>query len=423
MSLYQDLKDRNFIYDMTHDELVKKVDEEKLTLYCGFDPTADSLTVGNLLPIMAMAWFQKAGHKVILLVGGATGMVGDPSGKSDERSLLTAEQVAHNAACIKKQVSRFLDFDGDNAALMVDNNDWIGKMSFIDWLRDVGKFFNLNHMLAKESVKGRLNSDSGISYTEFSYMTLQAYDFSYLHKEYGCNLQIGGQDQWGNITAGIDLTRKNHQATVYGLTFPLLTNANGEKWGKSMGNSVWLDANRTSPYNFYQFWINTPDSEMRKLLQYFSFMSISEIDEVMSAHDEEPHRRIAQKKLAEVMTTLVHAEEGLAKALKATEVLFGGSMEGLSDQELIEIFSNVPSIVKSKSELEEGIGLLSLMKDAGFSNSIGEARRLVQGGAIKFNNTEKVSDHELLVKAEHLITESCIVIGTKKKKFLVRFEA
>src|SRR5579862_4186409 len=296
-SVYDTLEQRGLVAQSTDPELGELLGRERLTIYVGFDPTASSLHLGNLVPIMSLAHFQRAGHKVIALVGGATAMVGDPSGRSDERNLLTIEQVKQNALGVREQLSRFLDFDGPNAAVMVDNYDWTAPMSFIDWLRDVGKYFTVNYMVAKESVKSRMQAEAGISFTEFSYMTMQAFDFLHLHDHYGCRLQGGGSDQWGNITAGIDLIRRLRQQQAYGLTFPLITTASGAKFGKSAGNALWLDGGRTSPWEFYQYLVRQDDRDVARFLRIYTFLpdaELAELDEQIAAH---PEQRAAQKAL------------------------------------------------------------------------------------------------------------------------------
>ena len=367
--VHKTLEERDFVEAMTDTGLPKYLQENKVTLYAGFDPTASSLHVGNLLPIMALSHFQKAGHRVIMLVGGATGMVGDPSGRSSERNLQTTEGVHENVAAVRKQLERFLDFEGDNPAVLRDNNEWIGKMTFIDWLRDVGKFFNVNQMLAKESVKSRLGTDTGISYTEFSYMTMQAYDFRHLCEEENCVLQVGGSDQWGNITAGIELTRKVLSKQVFGMTFPLITTNSGEKFGKSAGNAIWLDPKQTSPYKFYQYWINTEDADVARFLKYFTFLPMEEVNEIVKDHEEAPHRREGQRRLAQEMTRIVHGDRGLKSAEQATKVLFGGDIAELSDAELTEIFADVPSTELRIADLEAGINILDIFADTKLSPS------------------------------------------------------
>lgn len=421
-SLFDTLQQRGFVEQSTHPELSKWLDEKPRTLYAGFDPTADSLHLGHMVPILALAHFQRAGHKALVVVGGATGMVGDPSGRSTERSLLTIEQVRHNAQCIKRQMERFLRFEGEGAALLLDNHDWIGPLSFIDWLRDVGKHFNIRYMLDKESVKKRLDSESGLSYTEFSYMTMQAYDFLHLHRAHKCDLQIGGSDQWGNILAGTELIRKVTGGDSQGMTLPLMTTSTGEKFGKSAGNAVWLDPKRTSPYQFYQYWVRTDDRDVARFLKIFTFLPLEELAGILAEHEASRDKRIAQKRLAHEMTKLIHGEAEVAKVERATEVLFGREIEGLSDAELADIFADVPSVAQPRATLDAGIRAADLAAAAGLAPSKGEAKRLVSGGGFYINN-RRVTDPGLMITAEHLASEHVIVLRSGKKEYrLVRFE-
>lgn len=422
--IIEELKQRGLIEQQTDEEGLKALLAEKsgVPLYIGFDPTATSLHVGSLLPIVVMAHFQKHGHKPIVVLGGATGMIGDPSFKSNERVLLTEQRIEENLKGIQAQFSRFIEFGAnESAAIMVNNYDWTSPISYIEWLRDVGKMFSVNVMMSKESVRRRLEErDQGISYTEFSYMMLQAYDFLHLYRTYGCAIQGGGKDQWGNITAGIDLVRKSEGATVYGLTFPLVTTASGEKFGKSEGNAVWLDADKTSPYQFYQFWIQTEDSQVAQYLKFFTFLPLEKINEVMAAHEEAPHLRQAQKTLAEEVTRWVHGEDALQKALAASQVLFGQAITGLSDQDLGDIFADVPSTELPKSQLGE-LNLLKLLRETGVAQSNGDARRAVQSGGVYLNN-EKVSDPQMPIDVSTLASESTLIIRKGKKNYhLVRF--
>lgn len=419
-TLYDELAWRGLIAQSTTDDIADRLEAESHTLYAGFDPTANSLQLGNLLPVMCMAHFQRAGHRPIVLVGGATGMIGDPSGKSEERSLLSTEQIRANAEAVKIQLSRFLDFEGENAAIMVDNLDWIGEMSFIDWLRDVGKYFNVNTMLSKESVKTRLGSDGGISYTEFSYMTMQAYDFLHLYKEHGCTLQVGGSDQWGNIVAGIELVRRREGAGVFGLTFPLITTASGEKVGKSAGNALWLDAAMTSPYRFYQYWIQMDDADIGRFLSYFTFLTQDEIATIVAEHEEAPHRREGQKRLAAEVTRLVHGDEGLERALKATNAFFSGDVSGFSEAELEDVFADAPSSEIARDRLGSD-RLVDILADAAIFASRGEARRMIKGGGLSVNSA-KVTDPEVTSDPSMLTTESIMVVRRGRKKYhLLRF--
>jgi tyrosyl-tRNA synthetase len=421
-SVYEILEERGFLAQCTDEGLREILSKEKRTIYIGFDPTADSLHLGSMVPIMVLAHFQRCGHRALAVVGGATGMIGDPSGKSEERNLLTPEQVAVNSAGIKKQLASFLDFTGDNPAFLLDNYEWIGPMTFIDWLRDVGKHFNLNIMLSKDSVKGRLASETGISYTEFSYQTMQAYDFLHLHDVHGCTIQGGGSDQWGNIVAGIELIRKTRQKAAYGLTSHLITTARGEKFGKSAGNAVWLDPNRTSPYKYYQYWINTDDRDVEKYLGLFTFLPIEEIRAIMESHLKDPGKREAQKRLAVESTLLVHGAAGLAKAQRASEVLFGAEIADMSDADLTDIFADVPSVELESSKIQGGMAIADLLFESGLCSSKGEAKRDLQGGGIYLNN-KKVEGVEKSVTREDLATESTLVLRKGKKNYrLVKFQ-
>lgn len=415
-SVIHELQARDMIAQITDPGLGDRLAQEKAVIYIGFDPTADSLHVGHLMPIIALSHFQSRGHGVLCLVGGATAMVGDPSGKSEERNLLTLEQVAENAKAVKAQLSRFLSFEGDNPARMIDNNDWISKMSFIDWLRDVGKHFTINYMISKESVKKRLGSEQGISFTEFSYMTMQAYDFLHLYDEYKCNIQGGGNDQWGNITAGMDLIHKVRGAQAYGITFPLLTTAAGEKFGKSEGNPVWLDPERTSPYQFYQFWFNQPDADAKRFLYIFTFLDVEKIKEICAEHDKAPHERAAQKLLAAELTRTVHGQDGLDKALRASQALFGGELTGLSRTDLQDIFKDVPSSQISLDRVRAGVPLVDLLAETGLVKSKGEARRFIDQGGVYLNN-ERVADANCSAGAGDLLADSIMVLRHGKKKY------
>jgi tyrosyl-tRNA synthetase len=364
------------------DELLAK---PGASIYVGFDPTADSLHVGHMLPALMLARFQRAGHRPVVLVGGATGMIGDPSGRGEERQLLSLDEIRANAAAVGKQLSQFVSFEGPNAALMVNNADWTAPISHLEWLRDVGKYFTVNYMVAKESVRRRLEDrDHGISYTEFSYMLLQANDFLYLFDKEGCAIQAGGSDQWGNITAGIELIRKARGGEAFGITFPLLTTSSGEKFGKSAGNAVWLDPARTSPYQFYQYWIRTDDRDVERLLKLFTFLELEEIASIIAGHAAAPEQRIAQKKLAEEVTRLVHGGR-VEGAIHASEALFRGQAVGLTAQELEEAFGDVPSFTISRSEFEgNGMKPVDLLVRAGAVKSKSEAARLIAGGGAYF---------------------------------------
>ncbi len=415
-SVLNNLEARGFIAQTSDEKLDEYLQAQPATIYVGFDPTDSSLHLGHLVPIMGLAHMQRAGHKVIVLVGGATGMIGDPSGKSDERNLLTAEKIAENVAGVRQQLASYLDFDGENPAVMLDNNDWIGQMSFIDWLRDVGKYFTVNYMVAKESVKARMASDTGISFTEFSYMTMQAYDFLHLFDQQGCTLQAGGNDQWGNITAGIDLIRKARNAKAYGMTFPLLMTAGGQKFGKTAGNAVWLAADRTSPYQLYQYWVQTEDADVEKFLKLFTFLELDEIERIMVDHNAEPHRRAAQKALAEHTTEIVHGPAGLAKAIRASEALFGGDLAEFTADELTDIFADVPSSEIPRSRVDEGLLVVDLLAETELVGSKGQARRKVAEGGAYINN-ERVTGAEAVVTTHNILGGGIIVLRLGKKKY------
>ena len=412
------LQERGVVEQISdEDELRKRLQTETIAIYAGFDPTADSLHIGHLFPLLCLARFQQLGHRPIALVGGATGLIGDPSGKSAERQLLNSNAIEENAAAIKGQLERFLDFSGDNAAVMVNNADWTRDITFLDWLRDVGKYFSVNYMLSKESVRRRIEDRTqGISYTEFSYMLIQANDFVELYDRHNCILQVGGNDQWGNITAGIDLVQKRRQVQAYGITFPLLTTSSGEKFGKSEGNAIWLDADKTSPYSLYQFWIRTDDRDVIRYLNYFTFLSSGEITELARTVEEAPERREAQRVLAEHSTRMIHGEAGLMGARKASEVLFGGEISDFSDRELMDIFNDVPSSDIERGRLEEGIGVPTLFSEAGLSPSNGQAMKLIKQGGAYVNNI-RVEDTRMMLTPAHLASESILMLRSGKKKY------
>jgi tyrosyl-tRNA synthetase len=424
--IFADLSWRGLVHQSTDDRfLAPWLRDGSRVLYAGFDPTADSLHVGSLLPLLLLRRFQRAGHCPIALVGGATGMIGDPSGKTEERKLLAIETLQANLAGIERQMRKFLEFDGPTAARLVNNYDWMSRFSFLEFLRDVGKHFPVNVMLGKDSVRARLErSDAGISYTEFSYMLLQAYDFVHLHDAFGCQLQIGGSDQWGNITAGIDLGRRLRGVPLYGLTCPLLLNSEGEKIGKTeQGTKVWLAAERTSPYLFFQYWRNLPDADAGKCLRYLTELDREEIETLDASRASEPHLALSQTRLAEELTRLVHGAEGLAAAQRATQVLFGGEISGLDDAQLSEIFADVPSRELARSELDgDGLGLLDAFVSAGLASSKGEARRTLQQGGAYVNNRRAESD-QLRLTATDLASKSVIVLRSGRKKYaLLRFQ-
>jgi tyrosyl-tRNA synthetase len=415
-SVLDTLRERGFVSQVTDEKLGEQLEQRKFTVYAGFDPTADSLHLGHVVPIMALAHFQRAGHQVVLLVGGATGMIGDPSGRSEERNLLTIEQVAANARAIGAQMARYFDSSG-NAPTLVNNFDWIGKMSFIDWLRDVGKHFPMGYMLGKESVKKRLESEHGISYTEFSYMTLQAYDFLHLHDAHGCTLQVGGSDQWGNITAGIDLVRRQRQTQAYGITFHLITTSSGEKFGKSTGASVWLDAKRTSPWDFYQYLVRQEDKDVVRFLKLYTFLPMERIAELERATQTAPEKREAQKALAFEVTKIVHGEETAKELVHAAEVVYHSEIKGISDETLASVFASVPSTEVPRAELEAGLPLIDLLTRTGLAKSKNEARRALDSESIYINNVKVAKGTEPRLGIEHFASKSFIVLRSGKKNY------
>lgn len=421
-SILDELSWRGLIHQSTDEAALRELLVQSTPVYAGFDPTADSLHVGSLLPLIMLRRFQQAGHRPIALVGGATGMIGDPSGKSDERQLLSKETLAENVRGIQKQMEHFLDFTGPTAAIVINNFDWMQSFSFLDFLRDVGKNFPINVMLSKDSVKSRLErSDSGLSYTEFSYMLLQAYDFVYLAQHHHCPVQIGGSDQWGNITAGIDLGRRMLGRPLHGLTCPLLTTSDGRKMGKSEKGAVWLSAERTSPYEFYQYLINVADSDVLLTLRFLSDISRDEYESLTASLRDKPQERAAQKRLAESLTRLVHGEAGLASAERATKTLFGAEIDSLSDRELSAIFADVPSCEVERSRLEQGISVIDALCLASLASSKSEARRTITEGAAYVNN-RRVDSIERILRPQDLASETVIVLRSGKRRYaLLRF--
>jgi tyrosyl-tRNA synthetase len=414
--LYADSTDR--------DALSKRLAAGPLTLYCGFDPTADSLHVGNLVPLFALRRFQLAGHHPIALAGGATGMVGDPSGKSDERNLQTPEQVAHNIAAVRAQLAKFLEFDpaktpANNPARLVNNADWIGPMSFLEFLRDVGKHVTVNSMVAKDSVRARMEDRaSGISFTEFSYMLLQGYDFYHLRRTLNCELQVGATDQWGNITVGTELTRKKLGATVWGLVFPLLTKSDGSKYGKTATGTVWLDPKKTSPYRFYQFFVNADDADVVKLLKTLTFLSRDEITALENELQANPGARAAQKALAREMTTLVHGKDALEGVLKASEILFGGSLDGVSEAIFNNVVGEVPTKDLERAKLDgAGSAIADLVVHAGLEQSKGAARKSLEAGGVYLNNARV--EHSRTVTTADLLFGQYLLLRKGKKSYAV----
>jgi tyrosyl-tRNA synthetase len=408
------LSERGLLEDQTSD--VTEFLAEPRVVYAGFDPSSPSLQVGNLVAVFGLAHFQRCGHRVIALAGGATGLIGDPSGKSSERNLLTVEQVEANLAGVSEELARFLDFENAEApAKIVNNNDWLSSFSFVEFLRDVGKHFRLGAMLNKESVRTRLESESGMSFAEFSYQLLQSYDFLHLFREEDCRLQIGGSDQWGNITAGIDLIRRLEAAPAHGITFPLVCDSNGQKFGKSEGNAIYLDPARTSCYEFYQFFVRTTDADVVRFLKLFTFLPMPEINELAEQVEAAPEKRAAQKKLAEEMTRTVHGQGGLDVALRASEVLFGGSIEGLGAEDLLAIFADVPSAELAIESVTD-MTVIDVASVSGLCKSKGEARRLISGGGMYVNNV-KVPDALATVQVADLVDGAVLVLRSGKKNF------
>ncbi|MDR3234272.1 MAG: tyrosine--tRNA ligase [Planctomycetaceae bacterium] len=426
--IISELRWRGLIHQLTNENSIADwLMEQSRTVYAGFDPTADSLHVGHLVALMNLRRFQQCGHRPIALAGGATGTIGDPSGKSDERKLITKEQVEYNIKCIEKQLRTFLRFDhSPTGAVIVNNADWFSQFSYIDFLRDVGKHFPVNVMLAKESVKLRLeNNESGLSFTEFSYMLMQSYDFVHLYKTYKCEMQIGGSDQWGNITMGCDFARRvgvlQQSGQLQGLTSPLLTKSDGTKMGKTEGGALWLDPNKTPPYQFYQYWINLDDTDVEKTLKIFTGLPQEAIAEAVAQHNIDPGRRLGQRKVADELTQLVHGESGLAVAKKATDIFFGGEITALNDAALASIFADVPSKELPRSHLETGFPLVDALTAAGLTGSKSEARRTVQQGGAYVNNRQ-ITDVNAVLTLEHLASESLAVIRSGKKKYaLLKF--
>ncbi|MDO4557996.1 MAG: tyrosine--tRNA ligase [Planctomycetia bacterium] len=428
--LHTELNWRGLIHQTTLTNPREWLMEKPRTLYCGFDPTADSLHVGHLMALVQLRRFQRAGHRPIALVGGATGAIGDPSGKSVERNQLSREQIVHNVESIRPQMERFLDFDcGENSAMLLDNFDWCGKISFLDFLRDIGKHFSVNVMLTKDSVKSRLSCpDSSLSYTEFSYMLLQSYDFVHLNQTYGCELQIGGSDQWGNITAGGELARRMNGAQLHGITCPLLTKSDGKKMGKTEKGALWLNPDRCSPYTFYQYWINVPDEDIGKPLRYFTDFTSEEVAAMEADHAADPGKRGVQRQVAAALTRLVHGDSGLESALRATQIFFGAEIDRLTDAELGEIFADVPGCERPRSELTEtdaqglpGISAVDALVMTGLCRSKSDARRRIEQGGAYLNN-RRITDVAVRLTPESLVSETTLVLRSGRKDYaLLRF--
>ena len=427
---------KNFIEEVTwrgmlHDVMPGTEEhllEEMRVSYVGIDPTADSLHIGHLVGVMLLKHFQLSGHKPLALVGGATGMIGDPSGKSNERNLLDEPTLRHNQEAIKGQLARFLDFTSDapNAAELVNNYDWMKNFSFLEFIRDVGKHITVNYMMAKDSVKKRLSSEAaeGMSFTEFTYQLVQGYDFLHLYRDKKCTLQMGGSDQWGNITTGTELVRRIAGGKAYALTCPLITKADGTKFGKSEGGNIWLDAARTSPYKFYQYWLNTSDVDAEKYIKIFTFLTKEEIEDLTEKHRESPHLRLLQKRLAEEITTMVHSAADLENAIKASGILFGNSnaedLKQLDSATFLEVFDGVPQAEINKSDLESGLDIISVLNEkSGFFKSNGEARRALTANSISVNR-EKVKEDFVLTSSDLINNEFVLLQSGKKNYFILR---
>jgi len=421
MTILEELEWRGLINDCTAtEELAKRLQAGPICLYAGFDPTADSLHVGNLVPLIGLRRFQNYGHIPIALAGGATGSIGDPSGKKSERQLLTKDVLDNNIARVKEQLAAILDFSEgiDNTAKLVDNASWMGPITFLEFLRDVGKHFTVNSMVAKESVRARMEDrDVGISYTEFSYMLLQGYDFYHLSQAEDCELQIGGSDQWGNITIGTELTRKKAGKTVYGLTLPLITNSDGSKFGKSESGAIWLDPARTSVYRFYQYFINVDDRDVIRYLKYFTFLDKDAISELEAQHQANPGAREAHRALAYEMTSFIHGEAATEDAINASKILFGGGLEGISEGALSEVAAEIPNAAISRAELEgEGVSILDALVNAGLSQSRKNAKKDVQGGGVNVNN-QRIQDVQTKLTSADVHFDKYILLRRGKKNY------
>lgn len=417
----EELRWRGMIHDImpgTEEQFLKQT----ATAYVGFDPTADSLHIGHLVGIMMLSHLQRSGHRPIVLLGGATGMIGDPSFKSQERKLLTLEEIQHNQACIKKQLSRFMDFEteAENKALVLNNYDWNSKWSFLDFIRDVGKHITVNYMMAKDCVKKRI--ETGLSFTEFSYQLLQAYDFKYLYENYGCKLQMGGSDQWGNITCGTELIRRTLSGEAFAMTCPLITKADGTKFGKTEKGNVWLDAEKTSPYAFYQFWLNVSDDDAKKFIRIFTFLTKDEIEALEKQHDEAPNLRLLQKALAKDITIRVHGEEEYNKAVEASEILFGkgttDTLKRLDSATFLSVFEGVPTFEVSKEEILQGINIIDLLAEkTQILASKGEVRRALKENSLSVNK-EKVKE-DFVTSNNDLLNAQYILVQKGKKNYFI----
>lgn len=423
MNFVEELRWRGMLQDIMPgtEELL---DKEKVSGYIGFDPTGDSLHVGHLTQIMTLIHFQNAGHKPVALVGGATGMIGDPSFKSAERNLLDEETLQYNVACLKKQLAKFLNFgEGENDAMMVNNYDWFKEFSFLDFIRDVGKLITVNYMMSKDSVKKRLEGDSGLSFTEFTYQLIQGYDFYYLWKNHQCKIQMGGSDQWGNIVTGSEMIRRIDQGSAFALTTQLIKKSDGQKFGKTESGAVWLDPKKTSPFKFYQFWLNASDEDAKNWIKIFTLLTKEEIDALITEHDAAPHLRIVQKALAKDITIRTHSEKDYEMAIKTSEFLFSnGSLEFLEELEhdaVLDVFDGIPQFTVSREELNAGINVLDFLAvHTQVFPSKGEAKKMLQGGGVSMNR-EKLSDVELIVSKEHLVSDRYIIAQRGKKNYFL----
>ncbi|MBP5372025.1 MAG: tyrosine--tRNA ligase [Bacteroidales bacterium] len=426
MNFIEELKWRGMLHDImpgTEEQLQK----EMTTAYVGIDPTADSLHIGHLCGVMMLRHFQRCGHKPIALLGGATGMIGDPSGKSAERNLLDEETLRHNVACIKKQLEHFLNFNGTepNAAELVNNYDWMKDYTFLDFARNVGKLITVNYMMAKDSVKKRFNGEysSGMSFTEFTYQLLQGYDFVYLNEHKNCKLQMGGSDQWGNITTGTELIRRMNGSEAFALTCPLITKADGGKFGKTENGNIWLDRRYTSPYKFYQFWMNVSDEDAKRYIKIFTMLSKEEIDSLIAEHEQAPHLRVLQKRLAQEVTIMVHSKEDYEAAVEASNILFGNatgeSLKKLDKETFLSVFEGVPLYQVSKSDIEAGVPILDLLAEkTNIFPSKGEARKMIQGGGVSVNKT-KVESIDVRITTEYLLNGAYILVQRGKKNYFL----
>ncbi|MGW9857441.1 tyrosyl-tRNA synthetase [Staphylococcus hominis] len=417
-ALLEELQWRGLIYQQTDEQGIEDLlNKEQVTLYCGADPTADSLHIGHLLPFMTLRRFQEHGHRPIVLIGGGTGMIGDPSGKSEERVLQTEDQVAKNVEGLSAQMHKLFEFDTDKGAVLVNNKDWLSQISLISFLRDYGKHVGVNYMLGKDSIQSRL--ENGISYTEFTYTILQAIDFGHLNRELNCKIQVGGSDQWGNITSGIELMRRMYgQTEAYGLTIPLVTKSDGKKFGKSESGAVWLDAEKTTPYEFYQFWINQSDEDVIKFLKYFTFLSKEEIDRLEQSRDEAPHLREAQKALAKNVTEFIHGKEALDDAIRISEALFKGDLKSLSSKDIKAGFKEVPQVEVSKATTN----IIDVLIESGIASSKRQAREDVNNGAIYINGEREQSVDYDLTDEDKFDNEFTIIRRGKKKYFMVNYK-